>query len=504
MRAKLVVAAIGLAAAAGTATAGPKTAVTPVWLAPVELTPRSDYSILDQQVAVDPRANLLAVWSASSGVLARYRPAGGAWQAPVQLAACGVGAAVAFDAAGNATVVWLQCTSPVSQMTTAVRRVDGSWSLPVVLSTPGRSISYPHLAVAGSGAAVASWLESDGQVSVVQASVRAPVSNEWSPAAQVSSVGADAEDSSVAVDDTGDVVVGFTRGDPSGTLVWAASKTLVGDWQRAVDLSQPGASAYGIQVAIRPGGTAVAFWDEGGEGRLAVRPAATGTWSREAPFPLYSVQSLVADGSGDVVAAWQLDQVMVSELPAGSDAWQQPVAVPSTQPGMQGFTIGFDGRRGLVATWIRADTYDTGALVATRLPAGAAGWESPVMLGNLTGFFSNAHGTIDVDGDAIAAFETQNGASVATAILDAAAPRLRSLGIRHTGRVGQKLPFAAEPADISPVTYRWRFGDGRSALGASVTHAYGKPGRYRMTLVATDAAGHTTVATRASVRISKR
>jgi len=505
MRGKLSLSAAVLVVAAGAvAAAGAKVAVTPVWLTPVELTPRSDYSVADQNVAVDARDDLLAVWSGKGGVWARYRPAGGAWQDPITLASCGVAPIAAFDAAGNATVAWLQCTSTFSQMTTAVRRVDGTWSSPDVLSTPGRSMFYPHLAVAASGAAVASWIESDGHYAVVQASVRAATSNDWSPAVQVSSVGADAEDSFPAVDDTGDALVGFTRDDAGGALVWAGFKPATGDWQRAVNLSEPGSYASGIQVALRPGGTAIALWDENGEGRLAMRSAATGAWSQQPVFPLYSVTSLVADSAGDVVASWQSDTVMVSELPAGSDTWQQPVAVPSTQPTVFGFTIGFDRERGLVAAWARSDTYDVGALVFTRWPVGASGWDAPVSSGNLTGFFWNAHATTDLDGDAIVAFETSNGASVQSAILDAAAPRLRSLSFRQTGRVGQRLSFGAQPVDISAVRYRWRFGDGRTAIGANVAHAYRKSGRFAVTLIATDAAGHAVVATRTSVRISKR
>jgi len=503
MRGRLSLCVVLLLLAATGVAAAERTAVTPVWLPPVELTPRSDYSIVDQDVAVDPRDNLLAVWSGKSGMLARYRPAGGAWQAPVQLAACGVAPTAAFDAAGNATVAWLQCTSTFTQMTTAVRRVDGTWGSPVVLSTPGRSMMYPRLAVAPSGAAVASWIESDGHYAVVQASVRAAVSNDWSPATQVSAVGADAEDSSPAVDDVGNAVVGFTRDDPAGALVWAAFKPATGDWQRAVNLSEPGNYAYGIQVAMRLGGTAVALWNESGEGRLAVRSAATGEWSQQAPFPAYTVTSLVTDSVGDVAAAWQYQNVMVSELPATTDTWQRPVAIPSSQPAVNGFTIGFDRQRGLVAAWARSDTYDVGALVATRRPAGANDWDTPVSLGNLTGFFSNSHTTTDLDGDAIAAFETSSGASVEASILDAAAPKLRSLSVRQTGRVGQRLPFGAQPADISPVTYRWRFGDGRTATGADVTHVYRKAGRFRIDLVATDAAGHTTLAARTSVRIRR-
>lgn len=503
MRGKLsFAAALVLLAAAGVATAA-KTAVTPVWLAPVELTPRADYSITEQNLAVDARDDVLALWSGKDGVQARYRPAGGMWQDPVQLAACGVGAEAAFDAAGNATVVWLQCTSAVSQMTTAVRRVDGTWSSPVILSTPGRSMWYPHVAVAASGAAVASWIESDGHVAIVQASVRAPASNDWSPAAQLSAVGADAEDSFPAVDDTGDAVVGFIRDDPSGSMVWAAFRPGNGDWQRAVNLSVPGDDAVDIQVAMRPGGTAVALWDENGEGRFALRPASTGTWAEQAPFQLFGVKSLVADDFGDVVAAWQSDQIMVSELPVGSDTWTPPAAIPSSEPAVIGFTIGFDGGRGLVAAWATEDTYEHGSLVATHRAAGAAAWDAPTTLGDVTGFLSNARSATDAAGDAIVAFETSNGASVETSILDAAAPKLRSLSFRQNGRIGQKLPFGAEPVDISPVTYRWHFGDGRTATGSHVTHVYRKAGRFRVDLVATDAAGHTTLAARTSVRIRR-
>src|SRR5262245_40602572 len=390
MRGKLSLAATLLLLAAAGVAAASKSAVAPVWLAPVELAPRSDYSVVDQTVAVDSRDDLLAVWSGKSGVQARYRVAGGEWKNPVTLASCGVAPTAAFDAVGNATVAWLQCTGTFSQMTTAVRRVDGTWSSPVVLSTPGRSMFYPHLAVAASGAAVASWIESDGHVAVVEASVRAPVSSDWSRATQVSAVGADAEDSSPAVDDTGDAVVGFTRNDPAGALVWAAVKAATGDWQRPINLSEPGNYAYDIQVAMRPGGSAVALWDENGEGRLALRSAVTGAWSQQAPFPAYTVTSLTTDSVGDVAAAWQYDTVMVAELPAGTDAWQPPLAIPSSQPGVSGFTIGFDRQRGLVSVWARSDTYDSGALVFTRRAAEASRWDAPVSLGNLTGLLWNA------------------------------------------------------------------------------------------------------------------
>ncbi len=100
------------------------------------------------------------------------------------------------------------------------------------------------------------------------------------------------------------------------------------------------------------------------------------------------------------------------------------------------------------------------------------------------------------------AYETPNSASVATVILDSAAPRTLSVSIPRAGRVARRLAFAATPDDISAVTFRWRFGDGKTAAGASVGHAYRKAGRYLVTLVATDAGGHAATVARTSVRIS--
>jgi hypothetical protein len=355
--------------------------------------------------------------------------------------------------------------------------------------------------VAHSGAAVISWFEYASDA-VVQASVREPGTADWTLAAQVSSVGASVEDSSAAVDESGDVVVGFTRDDPAGAIVWTAFKPAGGAWQRAVNLSPAGETAFDIRVAIRPDGSAVALWTQSGEGRFAVRSAATGAWSEQPALnPSYAVQALVADAAGDVVAAWQADNVMVSVLPADSDTWQAPLAIPSTGPGLQTFTIGFDSSHGLVAVWGIGATYDSGSVAASRLPAGATSWTQPTT-STVQGLLWTGHTVIDPDGDAMVIYETANGASVATVILDAAAPRAVSASIPRTGRAARRLAFSAAATDMSAVALRWRFGDGKTASGATVKHAYRKAGRYVVTVVATDAAGHAATVARTSVRIS--
>lgn len=53
-------------------------------------------------------------------------------------------------------------------------------------------------------------------------------------------------------------------------------------------------------------------------------------------------------------------------------------------------------------------------------------------------------------------------------------------------------PFAVSFVDAStnaPTTWRWDFGDGQTGTGANPTHTYAQPGRYTVTLTASNAAG---------------
>jgi len=189
---------------------------------------------------------------------------------------------------------------------------------------------------------------------------------------------------------------------------------------------------------MRADGSAVALWTQSGASRLAVRSAAAGTWAEQPP-PLssYAVETLVADSAGDLAAAWQADEVMVSELPAGSNTWQAPLAIPSTAPGLQTFSHGFDSGRDLVAVWGTGADYNSGSLAASRLPAGATAWTQPVVSPVVEGLLWTGHTAIDPDGDAVAVYETSNGASVATIILDSAAPRAVSATVpARAGRAG--------------------------------------------------------------------
>src|SRR5207342_1931474 len=126
MRASLAAVVVALLAV-GTPANG-ATGAPPVWLPPVAVTPGdATNTAWSEDVAVDPRGDLIAVWAGQYGVGARFRPVGQAWQAPTALAACGEQVRVAFDASGRATAAWMQCENGVgSAITAATRRLDGT------------------------------------------------------------------------------------------------------------------------------------------------------------------------------------------------------------------------------------------------------------------------------------------------------------------------------------------------------------------------------------------
>lgn len=159
-----------------------------------------------------------------------------------------------------------------------------------------------------------------------------------------------------------------------------------------------------------------------------------------------------------------------------------------------------------MAVWGSQDSVGNGSVSASRRPAGSSEWQAPVsraLPGALNDLYNVGYG-VDGVGDALAVYETQSGSSVDAALLDSAAPRIGSLSFPKTGRVGQRLSFSTSAVDISPVTFRWYFGDRHNAGGTGVTHVYRKAGRYAITLVATDAAGHRVTVARTSVHISPR
>ena len=86
---------------------------------------------------------------------------------------------------------------------------------------------------------------------------------------------------------------------------------------------------------------------------------------------------------------------------------------------------------------------------------------------------------------------------VNSAGLDSAGPSFSALSTPGSRQTGQALAFSATTFDQwSTVTVGWTFGDGGTASGKSVSHAFGGAGTFNVTAKATDAVGNVASATR--------
>ena len=198
-------------------------------------------------------------------------------------------------------------------------------------------------------------------------------------------------------------------------------------------------------------GAAVVAWDEStgttSSVRAAVRPAGGGFGPAEPVTsggtvdPVSEARAAMRAG-GEPLVLWQRAVLAVDRLDAsvrGSGGWT--TATPPGDLDVQDPTLSADGEGNVVAAW-----------------------------------------TATVGGDRQAR----------VAAYDGVGPRFTSLTIPQTGRPGETLGFSAAATDTwSGVSgLNWSFGDGASANGADVQHAYASAGDYAVALTATDGEGN--------------
>jgi hypothetical protein len=136
------------------------------WQAPVNI---SEPGATNPQIAFDGQGNAIAVWSGNG---AAFKPAGGPWQAPVELEPGGEAQSpqVAFDGHGNALVVWPSS----NRIQAATRSADGVWQAPVTLFTaegaydPRVGAYDPQVAFDEQGDAVTVWDHDNGTSEVIE------------------------------------------------------------------------------------------------------------------------------------------------------------------------------------------------------------------------------------------------------------------------------------------------------------------------------------------------
>ena len=241
--------------APGQETGYPRVVVAPtgdaiaVWERIIDSGPRLQYNVqaavrpaggaLTPQVSVDAAGNAIAVWLQGNRSLAAYRPAGGTWSAPEEIAATdGVFvASIAQDPAGNAMAAWMLIDGRGQRVQAAVRPAGGPWGPPEDLSSTGVSF-YPEISIDAAGNATVLWLQYDGGDAVVKARTR-PAGGEWESPADLSPVPGRSDLPKLAVGANGDAVAVWRLHAGSLALVQAARRRAGGAWGTPQELTEP-------------------------------------------------------------------------------------------------------------------------------------------------------------------------------------------------------------------------------------------------------------------------
>jgi hypothetical protein len=488
----------------------------PQWL-PATAISAGGSSTYEAHLASDARGDAVAVWQHREGsnyvIQAATRPAGsGAWSAPVSLSDPGSSASaprVAIDASGNAVVVW-QSIFAVDTVESAALAAGGAWSAPTTISDPSLNASDPQIATTPGGVATVVWSQVNAVGTRRIQTVTRSTAGAWSEPLDLSSDGGSADSAKVAVGDGGDTAVVWTRNNGANDIVQAIVRRPGQGWGSPVSLSNVGRSAFEPAVAVDPAGDAVAVWtryDGTEEVVQGARVAGSGGgWSAPVDLSLPGEASYTPqvgiDAAGNATAIW--DGLLTNDhrisavtAPAGG-GWSAPVVVGKSDGGDLYPTLAVDPAGDAVVVWpFRKPSLEH--LQAARRPAGSASWDEPTYLHGASETEGEPDVALDDHGDAVTVWRSFDGNEhelIRSATYDAASPELSGLAIPASGTVGEALNFAVSPlAPVAPLGQTsWSFGDGGTASGASVTHTFGAPGTYPVTVASVDAAGNSTTA----------
>ena len=523
----------------------------PTWLppAPVSDEPVEDTFTIGQQVAFDSQGNALAVWPRSDGpdqvIQASFRPAGGSFGAIDDISdvstrcdSCGLGVAVEFDAQGNALALWNQADGADQRIYAGFRPAGGSFGEAAPISDAGGDACCPDLALDAQGNALATWGRFDGTNIRVEAAFR-PAGGSFGDPETLSAEDQDGTAPSVAFDAQGNALIVWVLRDettsPPSEIIQAAFRPAGDSFGSPEDLttSAPACDCpMPTDVAFDAQGNATAVWsrfdgttlDPTPDGNFRVQAAL-----RPAGGGFATAQDISEDGqdagqnagldvavdpAGNALAIWTRSdgtdpRVQAAFRPAGG-AFATGTNISAAGESACCAQVEFGPLGDAIAVWEQKPDGSNQRIRAAHRPAGGSFGGAEDLSGEGEDDACCPRFAFDGQGNAIVAWSSgdiEGGSQQrvhAAAGYDAAGPQMRGLQFpsspSHT-----PLLFSVSPLDVwSPIaSTTWSFGDGGTAAGNSVTHAYTRAGSYLASVTSTDAVGNSSTAER-GVSITKK
>jgi hypothetical protein len=500
------------------------------WLPPVDVSEASEHTGAPH-VVLDSEGNATAVWDRWNGVdtvvESAYRPAGEAWEAPLDLSEPELEGEVvpgahdasdpriAVDRNGNVTVIWERYAGTNQMLLQAVERpAGGSWTSPVDIAEFSQGAApEPWIAVDWEGNATAVWKQGE----VITSSFH-PFAGSWDEPTSLS--GGESFTPQAAMDARGDTTVVWMHNDGSHYVVESAYRPEGGAWEAPTLVSTPGEEGGNPQVALDAKGDSLVVWRGAVEGeefvRAAYRPQGA-LWSpaTNVSSPGEHVESLrdAVDPDGNAIVAWSGDMGKEGEhgiahaaFKPAEGTWEAPVELSTSGGNASPSDVVFDTSGNAALIWQRWDG-TTDLIQATYRPAGGE-WEPAVDLSEEGKRSFDPVVVLDAPGSSTAA----DGNATAVWISDTAVPCgeekpggcwsgvVQAAGYDPEGlpEVELEIPAegtAGEPVEISTPTEDLfapllEFGDGESLADTEATHVYEAPGKYDVVLGGAEVLGY--------------
>lgn len=337
------------------------------WTTPVTL---SQITANQPNIAVDQSGNATAVWQAYDGsnyfIQAATLPFSENWSSPVSLSSDGKYVhtpQIALDYAGNATAVWVYCDGKSSVIQGSTSLTSNLWSPPINLSNPSENSDRPNLAISNraNGNGVAVWHHFNGTNFLVQGATYT-FGSEWSAPLNISASGNDALFPSIAVNQHDHAATIF-----SSTSVPIAATRLYGQkWSPSFKLSEIKGKMKSPKITLDNKGNAVAVWSRFNGINYVIQSAILpfgGSWTTPVDISSLSDDAfspiIKSDGSGNTIAAWiQFDGthyiVQTAKLPFGGN-WTPPINLSSLNRDAKSISLAINDAGNAFAAWDETD-----------------------------------------------------------------------------------------------------------------------------------------------------
>jgi hypothetical protein len=371
-----------------------------------------------------------------------------------------------------------------------------------VAAEPWPDSTGPHVAMADDGTVIAVWgtpSGTDGN-NTVRWAVKPPGSM-WGQV-RGSVAGPYAQFGNLSVSHDGHALITYNVYDDG---VYAVSRAPGGEFGTPERVSAGAdVDVWPPSGTIAPGGAAVVAFGSGDENVLVQRASASAAWGSPTTVATgrTTVRRLVTGDDGDFLMTYQTtaDRAFLLTGQIGGALGAPHDLGLGTTPAL---AVAGDGTA--AAVWA---TFDDRRLWATRRPPGGE-WTTPRTIDDpgdttqlVSGLGPAATLAADADGDFVAGWVADSGNyrvrsfDPAAPDVDPGPPAFDAISIPATAKAGRDVSFSARAHGESPVTVTWDFGDGATATGTDVQHAFTHPGSFTVKVTATDAGGAATSTTR--------